>query len=85
MIDSFYRAVLIPASLFDKFTTLINISFNQSGPASGMVFCSSAANQGNCWVQNAKCADVRSGFRDVMIELSDGIAYAISPDNYLSD
>lgn len=84
-VDSFYRSVLIPTSVFPQFMQMVDKSFNKSGPAKGLVECSDAAKYGNCWVYNLTCANAKASFRDVLIEFSDSRAYSISPDNYLYD
>ena len=85
-VDTFYRAMLIPSTLFPQFMTLVDNSFNKTvGPAQGQVFCDDGPANGNCYVENMTCAQARPSFREYYLQLSDLKAYTISPDNYLLD
>lgn len=64
---------------------MLDSQFNKTGPAAGLIQCNDGDGNGNCWVQGKTCAEVKAGFRDIMIELSDSRAYPITPDNYLVD
>jgi hypothetical protein len=84
-VDSFYRPILIPTTLFPKFMTQVNEQFNKSGPAKGKVFCDDSIHQGNCWVQGLTCLQASDSFRDYYIELTDSKGYNVSKDSYLLD
>lgn len=84
-VDSFYRTILLPTSIFPDFMELLHKSFNKTGPLKGMIFCTDKPGYGNCWVQNTTCSAVKNDFRDILIEFSDSRAYLISPDSYLED
>lgn len=84
-IDSFYRSILVPTAIFPTFMTLLNKSFNKTGPSAGAIFCNDKPGNGNCWVQGKTCDEVKSGFRDIVLEFSDLRGYPITPDSYLLD
>lgn len=84
-IDSFYRSILIPQQIFPDFISMLDTQYNKSGPAAGLIQCNEKDSNGNCWVQGKTCSEVKSGFRDILLEFSDSRAYPISPDSYLLD
>jgi len=84
-VDSFYRSILVPTAIFPQFMSLLDKQFNKTGPAAGLIQCNDKEGNGNCWVQGKTCAEVKSGFRDILIEFSDSRAFPIFPDNYLVD
>lgn len=42
-VDTFYRAVLMPSVIFERFERTVHDNFNVTGPAAGLVFCNDSA------------------------------------------
>lgn len=87
-VDSFYRAVLVPATTFPKFVASLNTNYNQNDSVlKGKIICDEreGTKHGYCWVQDTQCKDVKDSFKDFIIQFSDDHGYSISPDSYLLD
>jgi hypothetical protein len=82
IVDTFYRPILVPSTVFSKFITYIQ-GIN-STLTTKKITCDTTTSGGYCYYESA-CSVNSAKFGDLVVQLSDSHGITVSASSYLID